>query len=525
MPTALDLQHALFRHQQRQIDALVVGASKAFKAYEARYRRASRNYRKIISVAEVHQRVAAADVVHVGDYHTLRFAQRTYLELLKHALRTGRRVVVALEFVEGRHQHTADQYLAGRLTDRAFLDEIGHPYSGAFDIWPHFKPIFELAKLRKLELIAIDKRASGPKSLPTRDGYAARRIAEVARADDRPLVLVLMGQYHLAPRHLPALVEKHLGRATRRQLVVFQNPEGAWWKLARQGLADATDAVELSDDVLAIFNASPVVCQRTFLDYCEAEAGDAPVDDGGLASTVRTLAKEIGRLVGVSVREPLSRLEVLTPRELDVLDRLERRGGFSKKELSELQEHVLSGQSAFIPKARAIWLSGFSLNHAAEEAAHFVRHCAVGSAMEQSRPRADAFWARCVEEAIAFFGSKLVNPRRICTSLATWGSHFLHDTPGLKSTAAFVLALSSAPDVRDPEVKRLVPPTLAQFTAVTHALGYLLGEALFQAHRAGRLERSDVRSLFTDPLTDGAGSYMRWLEVARSRPAARRTAA
>jgi hypothetical protein len=165
-------------------------------------------------------------------------------------------------------------------------------------------------------------------------------------------------------------VEKHLGRATRRQLVVFQNPEGAWWKLARQGLADATDAVELSDDVLAIFNASPVVCQRTFLDYCEAEAGDAPVDDGGLASTVRTLAKEIGRLVGVSVREPLSRLEVLTPRELDVLDRLERRGGFSKKELSELQEHVLSGQSAFTACAitcdvlclnapRSIWFSLF----------------------------------------------------------------------------------------------------------------------------------------------------------------------
>ncbi|MCA2977161.1 MAG: ChaN family lipoprotein, partial [Myxococcaceae bacterium] len=482
MQTSLDLQQALFRHQQRQIDALVAGASKPFKAYEARYRRASRAVRRVISLSELHRRVAAADVVHVGDYHTLRFAQRAFVDLLKHALQTGRRVVVALEFVEGRHQHAVDEYLAGRLTDRAFLDEIGHPYSGAFDIWPHFKPIFELARRRRLELVAIDKRATGPKSLPQRDAYAARRIADAARADDRPLVLVLMGQYHVAPAHLPAEVTRALGAHARRQLVVFQNPEGAWWKLARAGQVDAVDAIELSDDVLALFNASPIVCQRTFLDYCEAEAGDAPVDDGGLAGTVRTLAREIARLTGVRIKDQLARLEVLTPNELDVLDRLRRRGGFSKRELGELEQHVLSGQSAFIPRANAIWLSGFSLNHAAEEAAHFVRHCAVGSAMEQSRRRTDAFWARCVEEAIAFFGSKLVNPRRTCTSLTTWASHFLHDTPGLKATAAFVLALSSAPDVRHPEVRRLVPTGLEQFTAVTHAMGYLLGAALFEAH-------------------------------------------
>jgi uncharacterized iron-regulated protein len=523
MQTSLDLQHALFRHQQRQIDALVAGASKAFKAYEARYRRASTSFRRVISVADVHRRVAGADIVHVGDYHTLRFAQRTYLDLLKHALQTGRRVVVALEFVEGRHQHAVDEYLGGRLSDRAFLDEIGHPYTGAFDIWPHFKPIFELARLRRLEVLAIDKRASGPKSLPTRDAYAARRIAEAARADDRPLVLVLMGQYHVAPQHLPVHVTKALGRCERRQLVVFQNPEGAWWKLARAGLVDGADAIELTDDVLAIFNASPIVCQRTFLDYCEAEAGDAPLENGGIGATVRTLVKEISRIVGVRVKDPLSKLEVLTPNELDVLDRLQRRGGFSPKELGELKQHVLSGQSAFIPRARAIWLAGFSLNHAAEEAAHFVRYCAVGSAMEQSRPRADAFWARCVEEAIAFFGSKLVNPRRTCTSLMTWSSHFLNDTPGHKATAAFVLALSSAPDVRVADVKRLVPTSLEQFTAVTHALGYLLGEALFQAHRAGRLDKAEVRALFTDRLEDGAEAYMRWLGVAR--PASSRRAA
>lgn len=515
---SLALQQALFRHQQRQIDALVAGASPAFKAYERRYRRHSRRVRRTISLDDVHRRVAEADIVHVGDYHTLKFAQRSYLELVRRAQRSGRRVVLALEFVEHRHQATVAAWLAGRLGDRAFLERIGHPYSGAFDIWPHFKPIFEEARARGLEVLAIDRRAKGPRSLMIRDASAAKLIAKAARAEDRPLVLVLMGQYHVAPPHLPACVTKALGAVARRQLVIFQNPEGAWWQLARRGEADAVEAVELSRDVVGVFNASPLVSQRTFLDYCEAEAGDAPLEDGGLAATVRTLATEIGRLVGVQVKRELAKLEVLTPNDLDVVERLARRGGFSARERSLLERHVLSGQSAFVPRARAIWLAGHSLNHAAEEAAHFVRHCAVGAAMEQARARADAFWARCVEEAIGFFGSKLVNGKRTCTSLETWAHHFQHGPAPLKETAAFVLALSSLPDATSPDARRLLPPTLEGFHAVSHALGYLLGDALFSASRAGRFDRRLVRALFTEPTGDGAASYSRWLALAKGTP-------
>ncbi|MBL8921838.1 MAG: ChaN family lipoprotein [Myxococcaceae bacterium] len=515
MQPSLALQLALFRHQQRQIDALVSGASSAFKSYEARYRRASTRVRAALSMGQVYGRVREADVVYVGDYHTLRYAQRAFLDLVSHAGRSGRRLVLALEFVEARHQTVLERYLAGRLSDRRFLEGIGHPYSGAFDIWPHFKPIFELARREKLEVIAIDKRASGPRSLAIRDEVAAKLIAKAAKAEDRPLVLALVGQYHVAPAHLPACVTRALGTTRRRQLVVFQNPEGAWWRLARAGKVDVTDAVEHGDDVVGVFNASPVVCQRTFLDYCEAEAGDAPIEDGGMAATVRALARAIGRLAGVPVTKALARLEVLTPLDLDGLERIGRRGQFSRRELEALRRHALSGQSAFVPRARTIWLSGFSLNHAAEEAAHFVRHCATGAAMERDRPWGDAFWARAVEEAIGFFGSKLVNPKRTCPTLDEWASHFRHGSAPQKQTAAFVLALTSLPDVTSASVRRLLPTSSEQFNAVSHAIGYLLGEALYQAHRAGRLDRAQLRALFTDPIVSGPTSYARWAALSR----------
>jgi hypothetical protein len=515
MQPSLALQQALFRHQQRQIDALVVGASSSFRAYEARYRRLSRRYRRTLTMRDVHRRVREADVVHVGDYHTLRFAQRAFLEVAQRAVESGRRVVLALEFVESRHQTTVERYLAGSINDRTFLQRIGHPYAGAFDIWPHFKPLFALARRHRLDVIAIDKRASGSRSLQRRDQAAAKAIANAAKALDRPLVLVLVGQYHVAPPHLPQCVERALGAIERKQLVVLQNPEGIWWQLARKGLADVTEAVELSDDVVGIFNASPLVSQRTFLDYCEAEAGDAPLDDGGIASTVRALIKSIAKLVGVVVTGPLASLEVLTPNDLDALDRIEQRGGFSRKELQHLERSVLAGQSAFVPRARTIWLAGFSLNHAAAEAAHFVRHCAVEATVEAKRSRSDAFWARCVEEAIGFFGSKLVNPRRTCPSLIEWTGRFTNGTPTQQQTAAFVLAIANLTDLQSADARRLLPRTMDQFQAVSHALGGLLGESLYQAHGHGRLSRAHVHRLFRDPLESPSAAYASWRALAQ----------
>jgi uncharacterized iron-regulated protein len=513
MQPSLSLQEALFRHQQRQIDALVAGASPAFKAYEARYRRFTRPVRAEISMEALHDRVGEADLVYVGDYHTLRFAQRSYLELVRRALEGNRRVVLALEFVEGRHQAVLDHFQAGRLKARSFLERIGHPYSGSFDIWPHFAPIFELAREASLSVVAIDRRASGARSLVVRDRFAARIIANAARAPDRPLIMVLMGQYHVAPPHLPSAVDDALGAVKRRSLIVLQNPEGAWWSLARAGRIDAVQAVELGPRTVGIFNASPVVSQRTFLDYCEAEAGDAPIEDGGLSATVKTLVREIGRLVGVPTGKALADLEIITPLELDALERLRRKGALSRDELAQLRRHVVSGESAYVPKARTVWLSGFSLNHAAEEAAHVVRHCAIGDRMHRDRPRRDAFWARCVEEAIGFFGSKLVNPKRTCPSLEEWKRHFTHATKGKQATAAFVLALSSVGSAK--EAARLIPSGLDQFHEVSHALGYLLGEELYVAYRRGRLSRSALRSLFDDPLDSGMDAYDRWRRLTR----------
>ena len=507
MRASLSLQISLYRRQRRQISAAFASSSRHFRRYEARYRNATRRFSRQLEPGQLNDAVAEADIVYVGDYHTLKLAQDGYLDLVKAALASGRRVVLALELVEGRFQSVVDHFLKGAIKERTFLTRIGHPYKSSFDIWPHFAPIFSLAARRGLDVVAIDSRSSSPRSLEVRDRYAAARIAAAAAADDRPLVMVLMGQFHVAPSHLPAQVKTLLKGVDRRHLVVYQNAEGVYWQLAKAGLADRVSAVELRPGELCVVSTSPVECQQSFLDYVEAEQHDAPLEKQAAAATFQKLARVIADFVGVDVEQALEDVEVLAAGDVDRFDHFAERGRFSAKELKALRRHVLSLESAYIPRARMAYLATLSINHAAEEAAHFVRHAAVGDAMVRPRVRSDAFFARCLEEALGFFGSRLINPARRVAQLDEWVTQFQSGKGLQKRAAAFVLALKAAEADGPAAMKRLVPADDKVFNAASHALGYLLGEALFRAVDSGRLPPSFVRSACHDAFEAPVHAY------------------
>lgn len=513
MHSSLSLQLSLFRSQKSLIRQAVQSSSTAFQAYERRYRRLTRRFETPIPLRAVDEAVAAADIVYVGDYHTLRSAQQSYLRLVQRAVAAGRPVVIALEFVEGRHQSEVDAFLEGKLSERAFLTRIGHPYTGEFDIWPNFRPIFELARREKIPVLAIDKRAGGPKSLQRRDAYAATRIAKAAGTPERPQVLVLMGQYHIAPCHLPLGVEVALGETSRRSLIVYQNCESVWWTLARGGQAGNVEAVRIREGELCLVHTSPLLCQQSFLDYLEAESGDAPLTEGGVVERFRKMAQLIARFAGVRMGTALRDVAVITPGDPDALELIRTRARFTPRELEQVRRQILARESYYIPRARAAYLASLSLNHAAEEAAHFVRHAAIGARMDAPRRPSDAFYARCMEEALGFFGSRLVNPRRHCQSVDEWATAFTTRKGEERQIAAFLLAHKAAEAEGADEAARLIPLRRDRlFNAVSHGLGYLLGDALHRAFEDGRVTRAEVKALFADPLADPRAAYFAWTQ-------------
>ena len=508
------MQRALFARQRRLIAESVHRPSPEFVAYEARVQRRVRTFLREATYAELLQSVEASDLVYVGDYHTLKQAQRSFLKLVQRTRRRGRQQILALEFVQGRHQAALDAFLAGGLAAEAFLDRIQYKRHQRFDVWPHFAPIFEEARLRKLPVVAID----APGGLEARDEYAARRIAKAVRAHPGAQVLTLTGQLHVAPPHLPASVSRALGQAGSglAALSVYQNCEAIYWDLQTAGRELDVEAALIRPGEFCLINTPPVVVQQSFLDWIEG--GDEPLESDHPERRFKDLASLVARFLRLddaAFREALDGVQVFTAGDLSFLSTLPERG-FSKKEIRTIERQILARESYYIPRARIAFLGNLSVNHAAEEATHFLRHV-VSGASEEERGLVDSFYARALEEAYAFCGSKIVNPRRKCPhepellKLQRGPDRFQREVARM-SLAHLRLERGERPRSAMRTLYREAGADL--FNAVTHTLGYMLGERLYYALARGRVLKSEVRQLFVDPLDEDGAPFLTYMDLA-----------
>ena len=543
MPEAPSLQLALHRRQTVLIARALAGKSDTFRRYEERYRRRARTIERVLSREEVIRASLEADVLHVGDYHTLPQAQGFFLELVRRARHQPRPLVLALECLEGRFQPLLDRWHTGELQAEAFFQRLAAARPDSLALWPSFRALLREAVETGLPILAIDLRARGPEALARRDTHAAARIAACVLGEERPRVLVLSGQFHVTPCHLPDAVSRALGgRAAQvAQRTLFQNCEAPYFELLEQGRDPLAHGAVLEGGALCAFTASPTVAQRTFLDYLEAGDAGLEASDGEVHLAVPTMVRAIALAMGLPGEEagspqgapvepaPGESLLVIPAGAHDPLEQLTARAHFSEDELRAIHEHLRLGESLYVPRARTICLASLSVHDAAEEAARHLRHRFVGARMDADRGWEQAFYARVWEEAFGFFGSRLLAPGRPCEGLASWGRTLQESTGEPRRIAAFVLAhraLEADPSA-DPE--QLAPPrNLRHFRAASRALGVLLGDALSRAWQAGEVDRDAIRALFRDPLDAPRALYLAWsrrLLSAGSRPAAPRAPA
>jgi hypothetical protein len=244
--------------------------------------------------------------------------------------------------------------------------------------------------------------------------------------------------------------------------------------------------------------------------------------DGGFLENPEARFKGLARIVArflrldnADFRAECEQVSVYTAGDLSFLGSLPGRG-FSRVEIGQIERQILSRESYYIPRARIAYLANLSVNHAAEEATHFLRNV-VSGAGDEPRGLIDAFYARTLEEAYAFCGSKIVNPRRKCPHapelerLARGPDRFLGEV------ARFVLdhLRIERGEMGRESLRKLYSRGPELFNAVTHSLGYMLGEKLYYALATGRMLKPEVRQLFLDPLSDEGDALLTYLDLAK----------
>jgi hypothetical protein len=331
------------------------------------------------------------------------------------------------------------------------------------------------------------------RKIGARDRHAALKIAEIRQRHPNAAIYVLFGESHMAPSHLPRAVRKENPEA--KVVTVLQNVDSLYWRAAGER-ADKIEAVRVREAVLCVFNATPLEkyeSYRLFLDQwsrCDESPDYAPTIYNLIDSLANFL--EINRYSPHNSTQPKFLVDMLPEvyggSSAATLGRLLLRKGVSEDDLRQMLIRVEECGSTYLPQVNAFYVREFQMMQAAEDAARFLHQACQGlphringhshaeSRIDDECGRADQIYARVVEHAVAYFGSRVLHPARP----AAWDG----DSSQI-SRASLDKSIQAA--LRgDPEKSE----------SIAQEWGYRIGSQIYDAYLAGKVAASGLRRLF-----------------------------
>jgi len=506
---SLRLQRGVQRRLQAALRAHVGSNPPALERYYRDYLRDLRRLHRMSSYGELHQALLDADLVLIGDYHTLRQSQEIARRLLERAALDERPVLFGVEMVLAEHQVQLDAYMRGELTDEEFLTAIRYRQNWNFR-WRNYRPLLETARRVGARVLAVNTTGSSARA---RDARMAARLVAIQREHPGARLLVLVGDMHLAANHLPAALDREQTRAglpPDRRLIVYQNSDDLYWNLAARGAEASTQVVRMGSNRFCVLEVPPWVKLQSYLGWeKELEALEESLEgpETTATSVVEHLVRQLGDFLGLPPADVA--VEVFSNLDEGFFDAVGH-AELDDQRVREIHLQVFSNRGCYVPEIGVVYLPYLSAHHAAEEAMHVVQYAAggftpvVGDVVED-------FYARILWGAYGHAASKIVNTRRQAPGEALFrgflraAARQLHE-PELvfrKLVARFVVQHLDHEHRRVHGSRGRLQQIYAQELDVTleivQALSGILGEKLFAALRDGRLTRESFRDLVCAP--------------------------
>jgi uncharacterized iron-regulated protein len=505
----LRLQRAVHEGLEEQVLEFTGGNPPALERYYRDYLLEFQRYQALSGFPELYDRVLQSDLIYIGDYHTLRQSQEMALQVLEKAASADRPVVLAIEMIQSTHQEHLDAYWRGEIDDNAFLERVEYADTWNFR-WENYRPLFYAARQHGVRMVAINQPGeTGQERIQRRDARIADRLMEILEEHPRARVLVLIGDLHLASAHLPRAVGNRLRQRglQRSRLVIHQNSDELYWDLARSGNEGGTQVVRLSDDRFCVMQVPPYVKLQSYLswehaaDDPEGQSETLDLFDPTATRVVETLLDKLCEFLQLpTVAPPADLFTNLDESFFDAIDAAD----LSVQRQEELHLLAFANRSCWIAEIDAVYLPYFSVNHAAE-ASMQVLIDRLSPAYALQDDAVEDFYVRCMRNAFAFLGSKLINPRRVVSGeddirrFLRKAVRRLHEPQLIfrKRVARFIVqhkdlerSLEQEPRGR---LKQIYEESLDIQLEVTFQLGAMLGEDLASALQRGVIDRDHLR--------------------------------
>src|ERR1041385_966961 len=175
------------------------------RKYLREFNQAFRRYDCVLDSEQLRSTLHSADVVLVGDYHALPAAQRYAASLIEQrALAGDRPVILGVETIFARDQHILDEWWRREIDASELRERIRFDLDWGYD-WAPFYELISRAKAAGAKTCGLDCMPRGDlRRIAARDRHAGDKIAELQSTNPTAIIVVLFGESHLAPQHLPA---------------------------------------------------------------------------------------------------------------------------------------------------------------------------------------------------------------------------------------------------------------------------------------------------------------------------------
>jgi hypothetical protein len=515
---------------EREIRAIDPAAG---RKYLRDFRQAYRSYQKVLTLSDVRHEIARAGIVLVGDYHALPNSQRYVASLLRDPELRQRPLVLGVETIFSRDQHILDEWLRGEIDEDELGQRIRFELDWGYD-WAPFYELLSAARDHGAFIYGLDcMPREDLRKIGARDRHAADKIAEIRRRHCDALILILFGESHLAPQHLPALLQQQL--PAEPVLTILQNVDALYWRAAGEA-RDHVEAVEIRknvrESVLCVFNATPLEKYehyRLCLDRWRRSDNDHSAPD--LGPTLYNLIDGLVRFLGINQYSPhnttqprvlVDLMPEVHSRSSDaLLRRLLSRHGFTAEQRRSLLRQVRERGSVYLAPINAVYVRQFRMTSSAEDATRFLHQACRGlpnlchskalarDAVPHAAPGAhsldkdDAFYMAVYEHALAFFGSRILHPARPAFRDPDLAELFDVTREDLEHQTSLpfadaVAALDFLTQHRQHDFRTGQAPVFTgrKYEYVAEQLGYLTGNDLYDAYLEGRLTTAALRKLF-----------------------------
>lgn len=519
VPEWIKLKKELYSHVHNQVQLRWGRLGIEIHAYREKYNHEVHRSWEISSKDELFSAIEKAKVIVLGDFHSLHQSQRSHLRILKNY--TIDEFKIAVECVSYQHQKYIDQFLAGEINEKEFLLKINWKKNWGFP-WEHYSEIFHFAKQSKIKIIGLNdvKLMSFKDSLLKRDKLATKIInKELAKGKES--IFVIYGELHLTSKDFLLL-----NKVNRKLncLRVFQNVDEIYFELMGMNKEAEVDVVRYNEKEFCLMNVPPWVKWQSYLMYIEKKY-DSEIDTENPDYTdyvdqyIKVIAKEL------NIDCDTKNLSVYTSNDFSFLKSMKK--DLSESEFAFYELLIEEEKSFYIPKLGIGYLGRMTINQAAALAMQyvyfeFIKVDKIPSMLPNNF--INLIWI----EAVCYFGSKLINPKRKTETIRDIKLKVVQFGSKDSNKEALKLALYQKTKElmrlsgRSFSHKKMIINKKASYIQCANLLGSMIGEKLYKGYRDQFVSLAMLKQLFGKKI-DGKNfdkTYYAMLEIIENLPEA-----